>query len=43
MIIAVALTRDKDLAFLAIFNDPTNGLPIDRVQEMFDAISLTED
>lgn len=35
MIIEAALTRDKDLAFQAVFNDPTTCLPKDRAWEMF--------
>jgi alpha-galactosidase/6-phospho-beta-glucosidase family protein len=35
LIISAALTHDKDLAFQAIFNDPTNSLPIDYAWEMF--------
>ncbi len=35
MIIQAALTRDKELAFQAVFNDPANRLPIDKAWEMF--------
>ncbi len=35
LIVEAALTRDKDLAFQAVFNDPTNRLPIDETWEMF--------
>jgi alpha-galactosidase len=35
MIVEAALTRDADLAFQAVFNDPTNRLPIDAAWEMF--------
>jgi alpha-galactosidase len=35
LIITAALTQDKDLAFQAIYNDPTNSLPIDYSWEMF--------
>ena len=35
MIIEAALTRDKELAFQAVFNDPTNSLPLDAAWEMF--------
>jgi len=35
MIIEAALTRDKDLAFQAIFNDPANRLPVDEAWQMF--------
>ena len=31
----LALTRDKDLAFQAVFNDPANRLPVDEAWEMF--------
>jgi len=40
MIIQAALGRDKDLAFQAVFNDPTTNLPIDRAWEMFEEIGL---
>lgn len=35
MIVEAALTRDKDLAFQAIYNDPANRLPIDEAWTMF--------
>ncbi len=35
LIVEAALTRDKDLAFQAVFNDPTNRLAIDECWEMF--------
>jgi alpha-galactosidase len=35
MIIEAALTRDRELAFQAVLNDPTNCLPIDETWEMF--------
>jgi alpha-galactosidase/6-phospho-beta-glucosidase family protein len=35
MIVEAALTRDPDLAFQAVFNDPTHHLPLDRAWEMF--------
>ncbi len=35
MIIEAALTKDKDLAFQAVFNDPTTDLPIDQAWHMF--------
>jgi len=35
MIIEAALTRDQDLAFQAVLNDPTNRLPPDESWEMF--------
>jgi len=37
-----ALERDKELAFQAVFNDPTTNLPIDRAWEMFEEIGLPE-
>jgi alpha-galactosidase len=43
MIIDAALARDKDLAFLAVFNDPTTNLPIDRAWEMFNEIGLPQE
>lgn len=36
MIVDAALSRDKDLAFHAVYNDPTNHLPIDRSWDMFE-------
>ena len=42
MIIQAALERDKELAFQAVFNDPTTNLPIDRAWEMFEEIGLPE-
>ena len=38
MIIEAALTDNKDLAFQAVFNDPTTNLPIDRAWQMFEEI-----
>jgi alpha-galactosidase/6-phospho-beta-glucosidase family protein len=35
MIVEAALTRDKELAFQAVFNDPANRLPVDECWEMF--------
>lgn len=35
MIVQAALTRDPDLAFAAIYNDPAHNLPIDEAHEMF--------
>jgi alpha-galactosidase/6-phospho-beta-glucosidase family protein len=35
MIIEAAFMREKDLAFQAVFNDPTNRLPIDECWAMF--------
>ncbi len=40
MIIEAALKRDKDLAFQAVFNDPTTNLPIDGCWAMFNEIGL---
>jgi len=42
MIIEAALTHNKDLAFQAIFNDPTTNLPIDKAWKMFNEIGLPE-
>ncbi len=35
LIVEAALTRNKDLAFEAIYNDPTNCLPLDEAWRMF--------
>ena len=35
LIVQAALTRDKDMAFHAVYSDPTNRLPIDESWEMF--------
>jgi alpha-galactosidase len=35
MIVEAALARDRDLAFQAVYNDPTNRLPLDESWEMF--------
>lgn len=35
MIVEAALTRDRDLAFQAVFNDPTNRLSLDGTWKMF--------
>jgi len=35
IIVEAALTRDKELAFQAVFNDPTNHLALDATWEMF--------
>jgi galacturan 1,4-alpha-galacturonidase len=43
MIIDAALNRDKDLAFQAIFNDPTTNLPIDKAWALFNEIGLPEE
>ncbi len=40
MIIEAALKRDLDLAFQAVFNDPTTNLPIDKAWEMFNEIGV---
>jgi alpha-galactosidase/6-phospho-beta-glucosidase family protein len=37
-IIEAALTRDTDLAFQAVFNDPTNRLPLDEAWVMFNQL-----
>jgi alpha-galactosidase/6-phospho-beta-glucosidase family protein len=42
MIIEAALRRDQDLAFQAVFNDPTTRLPIDQAWAMFNKIGLPE-
>jgi galacturan 1,4-alpha-galacturonidase len=36
IIVRAALTRDMDMAFHALFNDPTNQLPIDEAWDMFE-------
>jgi len=38
MIVEAAISRDKDLAFQAIFSDPLTHLPIDKAWEMFSAM-----
>jgi alpha-galactosidase len=35
MIVQAALTCDRDLAFQAVFGDPTNRLPLDESWRMF--------
>jgi alpha-galactosidase len=35
LIVEAALARDKDIAFEAVYNDPTNRLPIDESWQMF--------
>jgi alpha-galactosidase len=35
LIVEAALTQDKELAFQAVFNDPSSHLPIDAAWEMF--------
>jgi len=42
MVIEAALKRDKNLAFQAVFNDPTTNLPIDKAWEMFNEIGVPE-
>ncbi|HZQ06962.1 MAG TPA: alpha-glucosidase/alpha-galactosidase, partial [Anaerolineae bacterium] len=43
MIIQAALTRDPELAFQAVFNDPTTNLPIDRAWAMFQEMFVPSD
>ncbi|CAG0980150.1 partial alpha-galactosidase, partial [Anaerolineae bacterium] len=38
MIVEAALARNRDLAFQAVFGDPTNRLPIDEAWNMFNAM-----
>ncbi len=38
LIVEAALTRDKNLAFQAVYNDPASGLPLDEAWEMFSAM-----
>lgn len=42
MIIEAALKRNQEMAFQAVFNDPTTRLPIDKAWEMFNEIGLPE-
>lgn len=42
MTIEAAQRRDKELAFQAIFNDPTVHLPVDRAWAMFEEIGLPQ-
>lgn len=42
MIVEAALTRDEDLAFQAIYNDPCTTVAIDKAWEMFQEIGLPE-
>jgi alpha-galactosidase len=42
LIIEAALHRDQDLAFQAVFNDPTTRLPMDQAWQMFHEIGLPE-
>jgi alpha-galactosidase len=43
LIIESALTGDKDLAFQAIYNDPTNSLTLDQTWEMFSEMLSVDD
>ena len=43
MIIEAALTRDKELAFQAVYNDPTTNLPVDKAWEMFEEIGFPQE
>ncbi len=38
LIVEAALARDKDMAFQAVYNDPTNRLPLDESWEMFNRL-----
>ena len=38
LIVEAALTRNKDMAFQAVYNDPASGLPLDEAWEMFNAM-----
>ena len=38
MIVEAALTCDKDLAFQAVYADPTNRLPLDETWQMFNEL-----
>jgi alpha-galactosidase/6-phospho-beta-glucosidase family protein len=38
LIVEAALTRNRDLAFQAVYNDPASGLPLDEAWEMFNAM-----
>ena len=40
MIIEAGLNKDRDLAFQAVYDDPSTNLPVDRAWEMFNAIGL---
>jgi alpha-galactosidase len=40
MMIEAALARDADLAFQAVYNDPTTHLPVDQAYQMFQEIGL---
>ncbi len=42
LIVEAALTRDRDLAFQAVFNDPNTNLPIDEARQMFEEIGLPD-
>jgi alpha-galactosidase len=36
--VEAALTRDKNLAFQAVYNEPASGLPVDEAWDMFNAM-----
>jgi alpha-galactosidase len=38
LIIDAALRREPELAFQAVYNDPTNGLPLDQTWQLFDRL-----
>jgi galacturan 1,4-alpha-galacturonidase len=38
MIIEAALTKNKDLAFQAVYDDPASGMPVNEAWEMFNAM-----
>jgi alpha-galactosidase len=38
LIVEAAISRDKEPAFQAVFNDPSSGLPIDTAWEMFNQL-----
>jgi alpha-galactosidase len=40
LIVEAALTRDRDLAFQAVLNDPASALPVDRAWAMFDRMMM---
>jgi galacturan 1,4-alpha-galacturonidase len=42
LIVEAALTRDRELAFQAVFNDPTTNLPLDRAWALFEEIGLPQ-
>ncbi len=41
MIVEAALTRDRDLAFQAVYSEPTNRLPLDECWDMFNQMLRT--